>query len=114
VAFEVKLQTMKHELDFVKVSKEKMFEELANNLNELISSKYTLTTKINEIDEKYSELVREVTEKQEGIDKELEQMKDEWDEQIMNMQKENEGYFSELKRTQIINRNLVENYTNRG
>ena len=59
-------------------------------------------------DDKLRQLVSELSEKQDQFQRSLEEAQEVFEEHMANKDKENESYGQELKRIQIINRNLVE------
>ncbi|CAI2386512.1 unnamed protein product [Moneuplotes crassus] len=105
---DISLQELHQKVDFVKISKEKLFEEVCNNLDDLIRSKFSLSTKLQNSDLKLSQMVLELEKKQITLENEVEQSRQDYEITISNLQNETESYSQELQRMQAYNRELVD------
>lgn len=110
IEHDLRFTAQQQEMDLVKISKEKLFEEVCSNLDDLIGSKFSLSAKLQSSDQKISNMLKELVEKQEVLEEDLQRVKLDYEINLGNMQKENEAYSQELKRMQIFNREMVEKF----
>ena len=87
--------------------KEKVFEEMNNNVNELIGSKFEIITKYEGLEDKVVDVAKEVKMRLESMSIQINEIKEGYYEFINNKERENESISRELKRMQIINREMI-------
>lgn len=80
---------------------------MSNHLNDLIASKFELFTKFDILNTKLPKMIEELNERQNLLSDELGRTKDLYFEQIQNKERESESFSRELKRMQIVNRELI-------
>ncbi|CAI2385023.1 unnamed protein product [Moneuplotes crassus] len=107
---DINLQGIHQQIDYIKISKEKLFDEVCRNLDDLICSKFSLSTKLENSDFKLSQMLTDLTERQTLLQGQIDNAKKNYEVTISHLQNETDAYSQELKRMQIFNRELVEKF----
>jgi len=107
LSLKTRLNGIQQVIDSVRMSKEKIFKEMTQNLNGLIASKFTLFSKIENLASSLPKMVEELNVKQDLLHSEFASVRVSYRESICNKEKETEAFSRELKRMQDVNRELI-------